>query len=81
MIGNNAISQIFRVMEEQSQATFDADWNVVSYYNWTGTPGALSPAVNNEGNGEPKGYTVSNEAFIRFSTGKRCCLGTRGHTP
>ncbi|KZP24643.1 glycoside hydrolase family 125 protein [Athelia psychrophila] len=54
---NNAISQIFRVMEEQSQATFDADWNFISYYNWTGSPGALSPAVPNGGNGEPKGYT------------------------
>jgi meiotically up-regulated gene 157 (Mug157) protein len=55
--GSAAISQIFRVIEEQSQPTFDENFNVISYYNWTGTPGALSPAVNNEGNGEPKGYT------------------------
>ncbi|KAJ6467644.1 Six-hairpin glycosidase-like protein [Mycena vitilis] len=36
---------------------FDADFNFVSYYNWTGGNGALSPAVPNAGNGEPKGYT------------------------
>lgn len=29
----------------------------MSYYNWTGGNGALSPAVNNAGNGEPKAYT------------------------
>ncbi|KII95373.1 glycoside hydrolase family 125 protein [Plicaturopsis crispa FD-325 SS-3] len=52
-----AISQIFTVISEQSQATFDDEFNFISYYNWTGGPGALSPAVNNEGNGEPKGYT------------------------
>ncbi|KAH9951757.1 Six-hairpin glycosidase-like protein [Amylocystis lapponica] len=54
---NTAIAQIFNVIYEQSQATFDADWNLVSYFNWTGSPGALSPAVNNLGNGEPKAYT------------------------
>ncbi|PSR73617.1 hypothetical protein PHLCEN_2v10536 [Hermanssonia centrifuga] len=55
--GHNAISQIFRVIVEQSQATFDEDFNLVSYYNWTGGNGALSPAVNNAGNGEPKAFT------------------------
>lgn len=55
--GNAAIGQIFRVIEEQSQPTFDENWNFISYYNWTGGNGALSPAVNNAGNGEPKGYT------------------------
>lgn len=55
--GNNAIDQIFRVINEQSQGTFDDDYNVLSYYNWTGGNGALSPAVTNEGNGEPKAYT------------------------
>ncbi|KAG9128121.1 hypothetical protein FRC07_004737 [Ceratobasidium sp. 392] len=54
---NAAISQIFRVMEEQSQGTFDQDFNVVSYYNWTGGNGALSPMVPNHGNGEPKAWT------------------------
>ncbi|EKM59661.1 uncharacterized protein PHACADRAFT_205888 [Phanerochaete carnosa HHB-10118-sp] len=53
----SAIGQIFRVIEEQSQPTFDKDWNFISYFNWTGGAGSLSPAVNNGGNGEPKGYT------------------------
>ncbi|CAE6488470.1 unnamed protein product [Rhizoctonia solani] len=52
-----AISQIFRVMDEQSQGTFDEEFNVVSYYNWTGGNGALSPQVPNRGNSEPKAYT------------------------
>ncbi|CUA76677.1 Meiotically up-regulated gene 157 protein [Schizosaccharomyces pombe 972h-] [Rhizoctonia solani] len=52
-----AISQIFRVMDEQSQGTFDDGFNVVSYYNWTGGNGALSPQVPNRGNAEPKAYT------------------------
>jgi len=52
-----AIDQIFRVINEQSQSTFDENFNVVSYYNWTGGRGALSPMVSNQGNGEPKAYT------------------------
>ncbi|TFL00563.1 Six-hairpin glycosidase-like protein [Pterulicium gracile] len=52
-----AIDQVFRVINEQSQASFDDDYNWVSYFNWTGTAGALSPRVFNHGNGEPKGYT------------------------
>jgi meiotically up-regulated gene 157 (Mug157) protein len=54
---NTAISQIFRVMEEQSQGSFDENFNVVSHYNWTGGNGALSPQVPNLGNGEPKAWT------------------------
>jgi meiotically up-regulated gene 157 (Mug157) protein len=57
LLGNDAITQIFRVIWEQSQPTFDEDWNRQSYYNWTGGNGALSPAVPNGGNGEPKAYT------------------------
>ncbi|KAF7375715.1 Glycoside hydrolase family 125 protein [Mycena sanguinolenta] len=53
----SAISAIFRVIDEQSQASFDDDFNWVSYYNWTGGNRALSPKVPNGGNGEPKGYT------------------------
>ncbi|CCM01703.1 uncharacterized protein FIBRA_03767 [Fibroporia radiculosa] len=53
----SAIDQIFSVIWEQSQATFDQDWNLVSYYNWTGEAGSLAGAVNNGGNGEPKAYT------------------------
>jgi len=56
-IGLSAIDQIFRVMNEQSQPSFDADFNFISYYNWTGLPGSLAGSVNNGGNGEPKGYT------------------------
>ncbi|KAJ7846793.1 Six-hairpin glycosidase-like protein [Mycena leptocephala] len=52
-----AITQILRVVNEQSQPTFDANFNRISYYNWTGGNGALSPAVPNGGNGEPKAYT------------------------
>ncbi|KAI0049554.1 glycoside hydrolase family 125 protein [Auriscalpium vulgare] len=53
----SAIDQIFRVISEQSQGSFDQNFNFVSYYSWTGGNGALSPAVNNNGNGEPKAYT------------------------
>ncbi|KAA1466122.1 hypothetical protein DENSPDRAFT_830869 [Dentipellis sp. KUC8613] len=53
----SAIDQIFRVIWEQSQGSFDENFNFISYYNWTGGNGALSPAVDNGGNGEPKAYT------------------------
>lgn len=56
-LGRTAITQIFRVMHEQSQPSFDQDFNFISYYNWTGGPGALSPAVKNYGNNEPKAWT------------------------
>ncbi|KAF8897341.1 Six-hairpin glycosidase-like protein [Infundibulicybe gibba] len=52
-----AVDQIFRVINEQSQPTFDENFNFISFYNWTGGGGALSPQVNNLGNGEPKAYT------------------------
>jgi hypothetical protein len=55
--GYSAVTQIFRVINEQSQPSFDANFNRISYYNWTGGNGALSPAVTNQGNGEPKAYT------------------------
>ncbi|KAF5369901.1 hypothetical protein D9758_001236 [Tetrapyrgos nigripes] len=55
--GFNAINQIFRVINEQSQPSFDENFNFISFYNWTGGNGALSPAVPNGGNGEPKAYT------------------------
>ncbi|CAK5269074.1 unnamed protein product [Mycena citricolor] len=53
----DAIDQILTVVDHQSQASFDADFNWISYYNFTGLAGSLSPAVPNGGNGEPKGYT------------------------
>ncbi|KAJ7266601.1 Six-hairpin glycosidase-like protein [Mycena rebaudengoi] len=52
-----AINQIFRVINEQSQGSFDENFNFISYYNWTGGNGALAPMVYNRGNGEPKAYT------------------------
>lgn len=55
--GRMAIDQIFRVINEQSQPTFDEDFNFISFYNWTGGNGALSPMVDNRGNGEPKAFT------------------------
>lgn len=54
MLGNAAMSQIVRVLYEQSQSSWSSDFEWVSYYNWTGTAGALSPMVPNSGNGEPK---------------------------
>jgi len=56
-IGRAAVDQIFRVINEQSQPTFDEDFNLISFYNWTGQAGALSPMVDNGGNGEPKAFT------------------------
>lgn len=55
--GHSAIEEIFRVIAEQSQPTFDDNFNLISFYNWTGGDHALSPRVNNLGNGEPKAYT------------------------
>ncbi|KAK6856583.1 hypothetical protein PG995_006770 [Apiospora arundinis] len=49
-----AMNAIMTTIHDQSQSTWTDDWQYVSYYNWTGTPGALSPAVPNSGNGEPK---------------------------
>ncbi|KAL0949606.1 hypothetical protein HGRIS_009652 [Hohenbuehelia grisea] len=54
---HSAVDQIFRVINEQSQPTFDDDFNFISFYNWTGGGGALSPQVNNRGNNEPKAFT------------------------
>lgn len=45
---------ILRTLDEQSQGTWTEDWEFVSYYNWTGTAGSLSPPVPNGGNGEPR---------------------------
>lgn len=42
------------VVNDQAQPTFDPNYNVISYYNWTGGAGAVVP---NGGNGEPKAYT------------------------
>jgi meiotically up-regulated gene 157 (Mug157) protein len=57
LAGFSAVDQIFRVINEQSQPSFDENFNFISFYNWTGTAGALSPRVPNGGNGEPKAFT------------------------
>ncbi|OAA47904.1 DUF1237 domain protein [Metarhizium rileyi] len=49
-----AMSKILQTVEEQSQSSWSNDWEFVSYFNWTGTAGSLSPPVPNGGNGEPK---------------------------
>jgi hypothetical protein len=66
MSGFSAIDQIFRVINEQSQGSFDENFNFISYYNWTGGNGALSPMVDNGGNGEPKAYTGMVSSFLRI---------------
>ena len=48
------MDQILRVLHEQSQSSWADNWDWVSYFNWTGTAGSLSPPVPNDGNGEPK---------------------------
>ncbi|KAI0131867.1 Six-hairpin glycosidase-like protein [Xylariales sp. AK1849] len=52
--GKSAIGQIMAVIRNQSESSWSDDWEFVSYYNWTGTAGSLSPPVTNSGNGEPK---------------------------
>lgn len=48
------MKQIVAVIEQQSQSSWSDNWEFVSYFNWTGTAGSLSPPVTNGGNGEPK---------------------------
>lgn len=62
--GFTAIDQIFQVINNQSQGSWDENFNFISYFNWTGEDGSLSPAVNNGGNGEPKAFT----GMVRLSS-------------
>lgn len=48
------MNQVLTVLHDESQSSWDKDFNFVSYYNWTGTADALSAPVTNGGNGEPK---------------------------
>lgn len=48
------MNKILQTIDEQSQGSWSKDWEFVSYFNWTGTAGSLSPPVPNGGNGEPK---------------------------
>ncbi|PPQ84639.1 hypothetical protein CVT26_003930, partial [Gymnopilus dilepis] len=52
-----AIDQIFLVINQQSQASFDENYNFISYYRYTGSGDSGVPFVNNNGTGEPKAYT------------------------
>ncbi|KAJ3514566.1 hypothetical protein NLJ89_g2306 [Agrocybe chaxingu] len=45
-----AIDQIFRVINEQSQASFDENFNFISYYNWTGGAGLGSRYIMDDAN-------------------------------
>lgn len=45
---------ILQLINDQSQSSWSDDFKFISYYNWTGTAGSLSPPVTNSGNGEPK---------------------------
>ncbi|OAA78030.1 DUF1237 domain protein [Akanthomyces lecanii RCEF 1005] len=53
-IRRKAMQTILELLRDQSQSSWSEDWEFVSYYNWTGTAGSLSPPVTNGGNGEPK---------------------------
>lgn len=48
------MSAILQVLHDQSQGSWDADFNFISHYNFTGTEGSLEPPVKNGGNGEPR---------------------------
>jgi hypothetical protein len=66
-LGKLAIDQIFRVINDQSFGTFDKNFDVISFYNWTGGPGSLSAPVDNEGNGEPRASTGTSCVFLNAS--------------
>ncbi|OAQ96798.1 hypothetical protein LLEC1_06971, partial [Akanthomyces lecanii] len=53
-VRRKAMQTILELLRDQSQGSWSDDWEFVSYYNWTGTAGSLSPPVTNGGNGEPK---------------------------
>jgi hypothetical protein len=53
----DAIDAILQLIEDQSQPSFDDEFNFFSAYNWTGLDGALSGPVTNGGNNAPKAYT------------------------
>ncbi|OAA67478.1 DUF1237 domain protein [Cordyceps fumosorosea ARSEF 2679] len=54
LAGKKAMQTILELLRDQSQGSWSDDWTFVSYYNWTGTAGSLSPPVPNGGNGEPR---------------------------
>ncbi|TQV99626.1 DUF1237 domain-containing protein [Cordyceps javanica] len=54
LVWKKAMQTILELLRDQSQSSWSDGWEFVSYYNWTGTSGSLSPPVPNGGNGEPK---------------------------
>lgn len=50
--GFAAMEAILTLVENESQSSWSEDWEFISYYNWTGTAGSLSPPVKNGGNGD-----------------------------
>lgn len=82
-LGNSAIGQVFRVIEEQAQPMFDQDFNLLNHYSWSGGNGALSPQVNNNGIGEPYAYTGMVKTHHRpsddLSSFGTCCAAFRWH--
>ncbi|KAI9172562.1 DUF1237 domain [Paramyrothecium foliicola] len=50
----SAMDAILELVEQESQGSWSEDWQFISYYNWTGTAGSLSPPVKNGGNGDLK---------------------------
>ncbi|ORX39562.1 DUF1237 domain protein [Kockovaella imperatae] len=49
-----AMHSIMTLIEHESLPTWDDDFNVVSFYSFTGLPGSPSPSVKNDGVGEPR---------------------------
>lgn len=45
---------IVTLLHNESLGSWSPDWNYISFYNWTGLAGSLSPPVTNSGNGEPR---------------------------
>lgn len=45
---------IVTLLHNESLGSWSPDWNYISFYNWTGLAGSLSPPVTNGGNGEPR---------------------------
>lgn len=48
------MDQILKVIGQESRGSWTEDFQFISYYNWTGFAGSLSPPVKNGGNGDLK---------------------------
>ena len=52
--GIRQMNAILQVLHDQSEGSWDEDFNFISHYNFTGTEGSLQPIIKNSGNGEPR---------------------------